>query len=107
VKSIPKSSAVLSFMKMAIVVLGIASKKFIKAGILDIALLRNQPQEKKSRSNIIKETLIKSFDKLRTNGNWLILSVASVSNHARNQLVRSFLKVIRSYALTGHVNYGH
>jgi hypothetical protein len=39
-----------------------------------------------------KETLNKSFDRLRTNGKWLISFVVSLSNHERNQLVQSFPK---------------
>ncbi len=50
--------------------------------------------------NIIKGTLIMSFDKLRTNGNRLIPFVVSLSNallsevegHERNQLVQRLLK---------------
>ncbi len=42
--------------------------------------------------NKTKETLIKSFDKLRTNGYWLIPFVVSLSNHEWNQLVQSFPK---------------
>jgi len=38
-----------------------------------------------------KETLNKSFDKLRTNGKLLIPFVVSLSNHERNQLVQRFL----------------
>ncbi len=34
---------------------------------------------------LVKEVLIKSFDKLRMNGKLLILFVASLSNHERNQ----------------------
>jgi hypothetical protein len=34
-----------------------------------------------------KEALIKSFDKLRMNGNILIPFVVSLSNHERNQFV--------------------
>jgi hypothetical protein len=41
----------------------------------------------------VKETLIKSFDKLRTNGKLLIPFVVSLSNHERNQLNQSFLYV--------------
>jgi len=40
----------------------------------------------------VKETLIKSFDKLRTNGKCLIPFVVSLSNYERNQLVQRFLK---------------
>jgi len=36
----------------------------------------------------LKEPLIKSFDRLRTNGNLLIPFVVSLSNHERNQLCR-------------------
>jgi hypothetical protein len=35
---------------------------------------------------IARETLIKSFDKLRMNGNLLIPFVVSLSNHERNQI---------------------
>ncbi len=35
--------------------------------------------------------LIKSFDKLRMNGNALIPFVVSLSNHERNQFVQRFL----------------
>jgi hypothetical protein len=45
----------------------------------------------------IKEVLIKSFDKLRTNGNVLITFAVILSNHERNQLVQSFLNVDTSY----------
>jgi len=41
--------------------------------------------------SIVKETLNKSFDRLRTNGNLLIPFVLSLSNHGRNQLNQSFL----------------
>jgi hypothetical protein len=41
----------------------------------------------------LKESLNKSFDKLRTNGKRLIPLVVSLSNHERNQLVQGFLKV--------------
>ena len=40
----------------------------------------------------VKEALIKSFDRLRTNGNILITFVVSLSNHECNQLNQSFLK---------------
>jgi len=42
----------------------------------------------------IKETLIKSFDKLRTNGKPLIPFVVSLSNHERNQLNQRFLNFL-------------
>jgi beta-barrel assembly-enhancing protease len=42
---------------------------------------------------MFKETLNKSFDKLRTNGKVLIPFVVSLSNHERNQPVQSFLKI--------------
>ena len=41
----------------------------------------------------LKETLNKSFDKLRTSGKMLIPFVASSSNHERNQLNQSFLNI--------------
>ena len=37
-----------------------------------------------------KETLIRSFDKLRMNGNLLIPFVVSLSNHERNQINQRF-----------------
>ncbi len=37
-----------------------------------------------------RKTLNKSFDKLRTNGKFLISFVVSLSNHERNQLVQRF-----------------
>jgi hypothetical protein len=40
----------------------------------------------------LKETLIKSFDELRTSGKLLISFMVSLSNHERNQLNQSFLK---------------
>jgi hypothetical protein len=40
----------------------------------------------------LKESLNKSFDKLRTNGKCLIPLVVSLSNHERNQLVQGFLR---------------
>ena len=39
------------------------------------------------------ETLIKSFDKLRTNGNHLIPFVVSLSNHERNRINQRFLNL--------------
>ncbi len=39
-----------------------------------------------------KDSLIKSFDKIRTNDNGLIPLVVSLSNHERNQLTQSFQK---------------
>jgi cytochrome c553 len=39
---------------------------------------------------ITSEALIKSFDRLRTNGNLLISFVVSLSNHERNQFVQHF-----------------
>jgi hypothetical protein len=36
------------------------------------------------------ETLNKSFDRLRTNGNSLTPFVVSLSNHERNQLIQRF-----------------
>ena len=41
--------------------------------------------------NDFKEALNKSFDRLRTNGKWLIPFVVSLSNHERNQLIQCFL----------------
>jgi hypothetical protein len=49
---------------------------------------------------LFKEALIKSFDRLRTNGNVWIPFVVSLSNHDRNPLVQSFLKA-RETALAG------
>jgi hypothetical protein len=40
----------------------------------------------------LKDALIKSFDRLKTNGNVLIPFVVSLSSHERNPLVQSFLK---------------
>ena len=45
--------------------------------------------------NTLRETLIKPFDKLRTNGKWLIPFVVSLSNHERNQLVQRFLNYLQ------------
>jgi flagellar biosynthetic protein FliP len=42
----------------------------------------------------LKDTLNKSFDKLRTNGNFLIPFVVSLSNHERNTLNQFFLKLL-------------
>jgi len=39
----------------------------------------------------VREALIKSFDKLRMNGNLLISFVVSLSNHERNRFVQRFL----------------
>jgi hypothetical protein len=41
--------------------------------------------------------LIKSFDKLRTNGEVFIPFRVSLSNHERNQLVQRFLKQVTQY----------
>ncbi len=41
---------------------------------------------------IFRETLIKSFDKLRTNGNLLILFVVSLSNHERSRINQRILR---------------
>jgi hypothetical protein len=43
---------------------------------------------------IVEETLNKSFDRLRTNGKWLIPFVVSLSNHDRNPLNLHFLKYL-------------
>ena len=43
-----------------------------------------------SKSHRARETLIKSFDKLRMNGNLLIPFVVSLSNHERNQINQRF-----------------
>jgi hypothetical protein len=43
---------------------------------------------------VFREPLIKSFDKLRTNGKLLIPFMVSLSNYERNQLIQSFLRVI-------------
>ncbi len=40
-----------------------------------------------------RELLIKSFDRLRTNGNLLIPFVVSLSNHTQNRLNQSFLSI--------------
>jgi hypothetical protein len=40
---------------------------------------------------MVKEPLIKSFDRLRTSGNVLIPFVVSLSNHEWNQLIQRFL----------------
>ena len=45
-----------------------------------------------------KEPLIKSFDRLRTNGNLLIPFVVSLSNHERNQLNQRFPKLVHCEA---------
>jgi putative transposase len=37
-----------------------------------------------SINSVIREALNKSFDRLRTNGKWLIPFVVSLSNHERN-----------------------
>ena len=47
---------------------------------------------RKQTNDSDKESLNKSFDKLRTNGKMLITFVVSLSSHVRNQLVQSFLK---------------
>jgi hypothetical protein len=46
----------------------------------------------KTKRNAVKETLIKSFDELRTSGKLLIPFMVSLSNHEGNQLNQSFLK---------------
>ena len=43
----------------------------------------------------VVETLNKSFDRLRTNGELLIPFVVRLSNHERNQLVQRFLGYMR------------
>ncbi|ESS71754.1 BNR repeat-containing protein [Methyloglobulus morosus KoM1] len=45
-------------------------------------------------STVIKDSLNKPFNKLRTNGKVLIPFVVSLSNHERNQLVQSFLNYV-------------
>ena len=40
----------------------------------------------------MRETLNKSFDRLRTNGKLLIPFVVSLSNHERNPLIQRFLR---------------
>jgi hypothetical protein len=40
------------------------------------------------------EALNKSFDKLRTNGKWLISFVVSLSNHTANPLVQGFPRAV-------------
>jgi len=45
------------------------------------------------RRELIRETLNKSFGKLRTNGNFLIPFVVSLSNHVRSTLNQSFLGI--------------
>jgi hypothetical protein len=47
-----------------------------------------------SGHRLLKEPLIKSFDRLRTNGKSLIPFVVSLSNHERNQLIQSFLNSV-------------
>ena len=48
---------------------------------------------------IARETLIKSFDKLRMNGNLLIPFVVCLSNHAQNQINQRFLKMVKKRLL--------
>ncbi len=50
------------------------------------------PQTVKVLVSKFKEALIKSFDRLRTNGNVLIAFVVSLSSHECNQLNQNFLK---------------
>jgi hypothetical protein len=52
----------------------------------------NQPDRRNvvTESSTIRETLNKSFDRLRTNGKQLISFVVSLSNHTANQLVQRF-----------------
>jgi hypothetical protein len=45
----------------------------------------------RSGRTVLMETLNKSFDRLRTNGKWLISFVVSLSNHTANLLVQCFL----------------
>ena len=40
---------------------------------------------------MLKKALNKSFDRLRTNGKFLIPFVVSLSNHERNLLIQHFL----------------
>jgi hypothetical protein len=42
------------------------------------------------------EALNKSFDKLRTNGKWLVSFVVSLSNHTANQLLQDFSSMPKS-----------
>jgi len=49
-------------------------------------------------SSVFKETLNKSFDKLRTNGKLLISFVVSLSNHERNPLVQYFFNWTPAFA---------
>jgi hypothetical protein len=53
---------------------------------------RDEDGKRAHGHNILKESLNKSFDKLRTNGKCLIPLVVSLSNHERNQLVQGFPK---------------
>lgn len=55
---------------------------------------------------LFKESLIKSFDKLRTNGKWLIPFVLSLSNHGWNQLVHRFLNrlYLRNLSIYTYMN---
>jgi hypothetical protein len=46
-----------------------------------------------------REALIKSFDRLRTNGKWLIPFVVSLSNHERNQFIQRFPSKIIAWLL--------
>ena len=45
-------------------------------------------------AKFFKESLIKSFDRLRTNGKVLIPLMVSLSNHNRNPLTQSFLNLM-------------
>jgi hypothetical protein len=59
----------------------------------------NDPSfRRKPESSVFKETLNKSFDRLRTNGTWLISFVVSLSNHKANQLVSSHLNWTPAFA---------
>jgi hypothetical protein len=49
----------------------------------------------KKQCGAIRESLIKSFDKLGMNGNLLIPFVVSLSNHERNQINQRFPKFAR------------
>jgi len=42
-------------------------------------------KDKEALSNVLRQA---SFDKLRTNGKWMIPLVVSFSNHKRNRLVQ-------------------
>ncbi|PPK66928.1 hypothetical protein B0F88_11517 [Methylobacter tundripaludum] len=55
---------------------------------------------------LLREALIKSFDRLRTNGKLLIPFVVSLSNHERNRFVQRFLSKVsvKSIKLDCHIH---